>query len=118
MRYVSHTLADIMRPYLSPTELGVIIHANHNICWARNNNNPTMEDCLGAHDYELVRMHHYKVNNIKQIIFEDQIYEYMHRTYVIRLINHNVYRHYSNIEQANGSYYDDYANYELEGYYD
>ena len=49
MRYVSHPLADRMRPYLSPTELGVIIHANHNICWARKNNNPTMHrlwNCL------------------------------------------------------------------------
>ena len=48
MLYLSHALADIMRPNFEPTELGVIIHANYNICWARKNNNPTMEEYYDA----------------------------------------------------------------------
>ena len=62
---VSHPLADIMRPNFEPTELGVIISANHKVCWARNNSNPTMEEYYDAYVYEHVWMHKYKVNNIR-----------------------------------------------------
>ncbi len=54
MRFVSHPLADIMRPNFEPTELGVIINAKHEIFWARNNSNPTMEEYYDAYVYERV----------------------------------------------------------------
>ena len=59
-----------MRPNLEPTELGVIIRANHKILWARNNSNPTMEEYYDAYVYEHVWMHKYKAKRIRQIRFE------------------------------------------------
>ena len=36
MYYASHPLADLMRPNFTAHEFGIIVHANHNIFWARN----------------------------------------------------------------------------------
>ena len=57
-----------------------------------------------------------KIKDIRQIRFEDQLYEYIHRNKIVKLINQHIYREYENIEEENSSYYDEYCNYELEGY--
>ena len=52
MRYVSHSIVDIMYHILTSTDICVIIRANDKVFWARNSSNPIMA-CLF---YELVSM--------------------------------------------------------------
>ena len=78
MRYVSHPIADLMRPKSLPTDLGVIIRVNHKVFWARNTRNPTIADYCEVRVYENVWMQLYIVIILSQIQYEDKLYEHIH----------------------------------------
>ena len=52
MRYVSNPSADIMRPNVRPTELGVRVDADLNVFRARNKIIPTMDNNYEVRVYE------------------------------------------------------------------
>ena len=44
MLYVSHLVADIFKPLIICSELGIIINANRKSYWASYSGNPTIEE--------------------------------------------------------------------------
>ena len=43
MHYISHPIADLMKPmFFLQTDLGVIIHVNDRAIWVRNTSNPSI----------------------------------------------------------------------------
>ena len=68
------------------SEFGIIINANSKSYWARNSGNPTLEEGYGTYVYEQVWKHTYKVTDVCNLFFNDEIYNHIHKDQITQQI--------------------------------